>query len=98
MKSIKIQCELMGMCRSHLTLGVNNDTRMITLVSEERCDTSRHVQSVVICEFHERQECGLVILMVVAVHVNILLKHLVSMLSLPVGFRVITRSEMQTDV
>ena len=56
------------------------------------------MRSVVVCEFREREERAPVVLLVVAIHAEVLLKRLVNSFSLTVSFRVITRGEVDAHV
>jgi len=71
---------------------------MVAFVGKERRDTSGSTQSIVISEFRKREEVSPVVLLVVAIDAEVLFQSLVSMLSLTITFRMVTRGKVPSDV
>ena len=81
--------KVVGFRRRHGLIKGNCDGRMVTIVGKEGCYLSSGVDGVVVGELGQRQEFPPVVLPVVAVQPEVLLKRLVSPLSLAVGLGVI---------
>src|ERR1700731_788263 len=71
---------------------------MITLVHKEWGNPHSGARSIVVGKFHQGQEFGPVVLLVIAVTAEVLFQHLVSSFSLSVALRVIPRSEVQGHI
>ena len=71
---------------------------MVPLVGKEWGGASSGTGSVVVCKLHEGQEAGSVVLLVVAVHPEVLLEGLISALGLPITFWMIARCEVQLHI
>src|SRR6266481_6843769 len=88
----------MGACRCEVSFRMHCYVGMVPLVGKEWCGGSSGARGVVVCELCEGQEAGPVVLLVVAVHPEVLLKGLISALSLPITFQMIARCEVQLHV
>ena len=71
---------------------------MITLISVKRRDTCGSIRGVVIGEFGDRKERIPVVLLVGAVHAEVLLKGLVSSLGLTISLRMMAGGEMEVNL
>ena len=98
MEFIQVSNKIMGMGRHQVTFRMDHKIRMVTLVSKEGCDAGSGAGGVVVCELHEGQKAGPVVLLVIAVYPEVLFKGLISALSLPITFRMIARCEVQLHV
>ena len=81
-------------------IGVREDgeVRVVTLVGEERRDTSGRARSVIVSELREGEDLGPVVLLVVTVDAEVLLEGLVGMLCLPIPLRVASGGEVELHV
>src|SRR6266481_1069354 len=79
-------------------LGVKREVWVVALVCEERGNSCGAARCVVVCELSEGEEARPVILLVVAVDMEVLFQSLISVLSLSVTFRVVSRGEVQLHV
>jgi len=71
---------------------------MITFVSKERCNTSSGARSIIVSELCQREEFGPIVLLIIAMGSNVLFQGLICSFGLSVGFRVITRGEMEFHI
>jgi len=84
--------------RRQQSIGVDGDRGMVAFVGKERRDTSGSARSIVISKFRKWEEVSPVVLLVVAIDAEVLFQSLVSMLSLTITFRMVTRGKVQSDV
>ena len=75
-------------------LWVDGEVWVIAFVGVERGDLCGGARGIVVRELAERKELIPVVLLVVAVDPDILFQGLVSALSLPITFRMVTRGEV----
>src|SRR3984957_802070 len=71
---------------------------VITFISEERRNTRCSTRSIVKSKLDQWKESFPVILLVVAVHTQILFQSLICSFSLPIAFRVISGSEVKLHI
>src|SRR6266481_2685973 len=88
----------MGACRCEVSFWMHCYVGMVPLVGKEWCGAGSGARGVVVCELCEGQEAGPVVLLVVAVHPEVLLEGLISALSLPITFRMIAGCEVQLHI
>jgi hypothetical protein len=73
---------------------MDRDGGVVALVGEEGRDVSSGTRSIVVRKLHEGEELRPVVLLVIAIHPDILLQGLVDSLSLTVSFQMITGGEV----
>src|ERR1700726_2494410 len=95
---IQVHSEFSGMNRSHFAFWVHRYIRMITLVHKEWGNLRSGARSIVVGKFHQGQEFGPVVLLIIAVTMEVLFQCLVSLFCLSVALRVIPRSEVQGHI
>jgi len=71
---------------------------MVTFVSEERGNASSGIQSIIVSEFHQQEEFGPIVLLIVAIDSNILFQGLIHSFSLSISFGVITGGKMELHI
>ena len=71
---------------------------MITFVSKERGNTSSGARSIIISKFHQREEFGPIVLLIIAINSNVLFQGLICLFSLSVSFRMITGGEVEFHI
>jgi len=54
--------------------------------------------SIIVGEFHQREEFGPIVLLIIAIDSNVLFQGLICLFGLSVGFRMITRGEMELHI
>ena len=89
---------LLGMYGSQISLRMDGNVWVVTLVSKEWGHTGSCIRGVIVCELCERQELGPIVLLVIAVNLQVLFQHLVHSLCLSIALGVITQGEMETDI
>src|SRR6266700_2155759 len=77
---------------------MDGEVGVVAFVGKEGGDACGSIQSIIVCELHERQELGPIVLLIVGVYLQILLKHLVHSLSLSISFWVVARGEVEVDI
>ena len=97
-EGVEIDGVLLGTYRSQISLGMDGNVWVVTLVSEEWGHTGSCIWGVIVCELCKRQELGPIVLLVIAVNLQVLFQHLVHSLCLSVALRMITQGEMETDI
>src|ERR1700731_2459669 len=95
---VQVHSEFSGMDRSYFTFQVHRYIRMITLVRKEWGNPRSGARSIVVGEFHQGEEFGPVVLLIIAVTTEVLFQHLVSSFHLSVALWVIPRSEVQGHI
>src|ERR1700731_4241537 len=95
---VQVHSEFSGTDRSHFAFWVHRYIRMITLVRKEWGNPRSGARSIVVGEFHQGQEFGPVVLLIIAVTTEVLFQRLVSSLRLSVALQVIPRSEVQGHI
>ena len=73
---------------------MDGEVQVIAFVGVEWGDLRRSARGVVVCKLAEWEELVPVVLLVVTVDLDILLQGLVSALSLPITFQMVTRGEV----
>ena len=73
---------------------MNSEIQVIALVCIEQGDFHCGAQGIVVCKLPEWQKLEPVVLLVVAVGLDVLFQGLVSMLSLPITFWVVSSGEV----
>src|ERR1700730_13624643 len=73
-------------------------TPQVTLIHKEGRNSYGCAQSIVVGELCQRQEFGLVVLLIVAVTTEVLLQHLVSLFHLSITLWMISGSEVQSHI
>jgi len=71
---------------------------MVNFVSKERGNASSGAWSIIVSEFCQGEEFGPIVLLVIAIDSNVLFQGLICLFSLSIGFRVITRGEMELHI
>src|ERR1700753_3589464 len=92
---MEIDCIVLRIHVRDVAFGVNVDRRVIAFIRKEGRNAGRSVRSIVASEFSKRKEFVPVVLLVRAVHPDILFQSLIHTLSLTVSFRVMSGSEMK---
>src|SRR6266581_2292475 len=90
MEGVEVDGVLLGAYGCQISLGMNGNARVVTLVSVEWRHTGGGVRSIIVGELRKGQEFSPIVLLVVAVNPQILLQCLVHMLCLSVTFWVVT--------
>ena len=88
----------MCLFRSQLVLGVYREIWMISLIGEKERDICSCTWSIVVGELYKGQEVSLVILLIIAIHMEVLFQSLISPLSLAIPLWMISRGEVKIDV
>ena len=95
MKFVQV-CDVgLGGGGGEVVIRVDSEVRVIALIGKEGGYASGSTRCIVVGEFRGRKEFRPIVLLVVAVNPKVLLKCLVSMLSLTIPLGVITGDEMQ---
>jgi hypothetical protein len=94
----KIDGVLLCAYRRQVSLGVDGNVRMVSLVGEERSDPCGSIWSVVVRKLSQGQKVGPIVLLVVAIRTEVLLQGLVHTFCLSIAFRMVSGGEMETDV
>src|ERR1700719_1834677 len=92
------RCEFSGMNQSHFAFWVHRYIQMITLVCKEWGNPCSGAQSIVVGKFHQGQEFGPVVLLVIAVTTEVLFQHLVSSFHLSIALWMIPRGKVQGHI
>ena len=71
---------------------------MVTFVSEERGNASGGAWSIIVGEFRQREEFGPIVLLVIEIDSNVLSQGLICLFGLSLGFRMISRGEMEFHI
>src|SRR6202045_4915129 len=95
---VQVHSEFSGTDRSYFAFQVHRYVRMITLVRKEWGNPRSGTRSIVVGEFHQGEEFGPVVLLIIAVTTEVLFQRLVSSLRLSVALQVIPRSEVQGHI
>ena len=86
------------MTGSEISLGVNSKIRVVTFVGKEWRNSGSDVRSIVVCEFCQGKQVRPIILLVIAVHLEILFESLVNTFGLTVAFRMMSGGEVKSHV
>ena len=95
---LKINDKILGVHVRNVTLRMDRDCRIVTLVGEEGGDAGRSVRSVVESEFRKRKESVPIVLLIRAVDADILFNSLIHTFRLTVSLRMITGSIMDLHI
>jgi hypothetical protein len=98
MECVKVNRLLAGAIGAKIAFRVYRKSRVIALISEERRHAGRGTQSIVVSKLRKWKKSGPVVLLVVAVHPEMLFEHLVGAFGLAVALGVVTGSEMEFHV
>jgi len=87
---IQVDNKIFSLCGGEFQFGVCGDVGVITFIGEEWRNPHSCTQSIVVGKLHKWKKGVPVILLVVAVHADILFQCLISMLSLPISFGMVS--------
>ena len=97
-EGVEIDGVLLCMYRSQVSLQMDGEVGVVAFVGEEGGDAHGSIRSIIVCELRKWQELGPIVLLIVRVYLQILLKHLVHLLSLSISFQVVARGEVEADI
>ena len=98
MKGSKIDRVLLCTYRRQVSLGVDRNVWVVSLVGKERGDPCGGIRSIVVRKLSQGQKVRPIVLLVVAIHMEVLLQGLIHMFCLSVAFRMVSRGEVETDI
>ena len=98
MEGVEIDGVLLCAYRSQVSLQMDGEVGVVAFVGEEWGNACGSIRSIIVCELHKWQELGPIVLLIVRVYLQILLKHLVHLLSLSISFWVVARGEVEADI
>ena len=84
-KLVKIDGKLSCSGRSEVSLGMNGEIRVVTFVGEERRNSGSSVWSIIVSELCQWKQAGPIILLIVAVHLEVLFEGLIDTFCLAVA-------------
>src|SRR6266581_830351 len=97
-EGVEIDGVLLCTYRSQVSLWMDGEVGVVAFVGKEGGDACGSIRSIIVCELHERQELGPIVLLIVRVYLQILLKRLVHLLSLSIPFWVVVGGEVEVDI
>ena len=77
---------------------MDSEIGVVTLISEERGNSGSSVRSIVVSKLRKGQEFRPVILLIIAVHSDVLFEGLIDTFGLAVAFRVVPRGKVEFHV
>jgi hypothetical protein len=97
-KLIQVDSHFSGECGGKVALRMNGDGRVIPLVGEEGRDASGSARGIVVSKLREWKELRPVVLLIVAVHPEILFQGLVNSLGLSVAFGMVPGGKVEAHI